>query len=434
MAGVPQVLEPRSRVPPSATLAINELSAKLIKEGKKVHKLGLGQSPFPVPPCMVAALCEHATEKAYISVQGLEPLRAAVAASSSKWRKVNVTANDVMIGPGTKELIFTLQLCYPAELLLPSPSWVSYGPQAGICGRKVTWLPTTAEEGWKLSPAVLDEHCSKQNTPGAPRLLVINYPCNPSGMTFNKADVEALAVVCRKHRILVLSDEIYCGVTYNGNPVSISTYYPEGTIVLDGISKWAGAGGWRMGTFIFAPELNWLLKAMCGVASETFSCVAAPIQYAAIQAYVHRDMPQFLLDQRRVLVLIAGYFTSTLQKGGIKVVPPAGGFYVLADFSGLVSWTKNSDEFAQALLAETGVATLAGTHFGRPAEEITLRCAFVDFDGEAALAALADIGPPEQDTNPAVQAAFAEKYCHSVFVAANKMVEFTRTYNGKGRL
>jgi len=125
-------------------------------------------------------------------------------------------------------------------------------------------------------------------------LLVINYPSNPTGSSYSDEELKAIADVCRKHGILVLSDEIYGRLTYSPEfPAdadsvklglkhsrqhkSIAAYYPEGTVILDGISKWAGAGGWRLGAFVFPKELSWLRDTMIAGASETYSSVCAPV-------------------------------------------------------------------------------------------------------------------------------------------------------------
>ncbi len=114
----------------SPTVAINEHSDRLRAEGREVFKLGLGQSPFPVPRVVVEALRDNAHQKDYLAVQGLLPLREAVASYHQRKHGVNVGAEDVLIGPGSKELMFILQLVYYGDLVIPTPSWVSYAPQA----------------------------------------------------------------------------------------------------------------------------------------------------------------------------------------------------------------------------------------------------------------------------------------------------------------
>jgi len=270
-------------LPPSATLAINERSDALIADGRKVYKLGLGQSPFPVPQCVVAALREAAAEKDYLPVRGLRPLREMVTEFLHRRHGLERARRQVLVGPGSKELIFLTQLAYAGELLVPSPSWVSYAPQARIIGRRVTWLQTDFAHDWKLLPQTLDAHC--RANPGLPRLLIVNYPNNPTGVVCSDAELAMLAEVARRHQVLVISDEIYSDLDHSGRAASIAHHYPEGTVVSTGLSKWCGAGGWRLGLFSFPAELEWLCSALASIASETYTSVSAPIQHAALRAF-----------------------------------------------------------------------------------------------------------------------------------------------------
>lgn len=129
--------------PLSATLLINEISNKLISEGRKVYKLGLGQSPFPVPQMVVDELKVNAHQKDYLPVKGLKQLRQAVADYHSRRNDIRRNAENVLIGPGSKELMFLLQFVYYGDLVIPTPSWVSYAPQAKFIGRNIDWLNTT---------------------------------------------------------------------------------------------------------------------------------------------------------------------------------------------------------------------------------------------------------------------------------------------------
>ncbi len=124
-------------IEPSATLAINETSRALADEGRDIIKFGLGQSPFPVPESVVASLRDHASEKDYLPVKGLPELRKAVAEYHRREHRLEFEKEDILVGPGSKELLFLLQLVSDNELLIPRPSWVSYAPQAQIVGRPV---------------------------------------------------------------------------------------------------------------------------------------------------------------------------------------------------------------------------------------------------------------------------------------------------------
>jgi aspartate aminotransferase len=319
---------------PSATLAINERSNAILREGRKVYKLGLGQSPFPVPEIVVNALRHHAHEKDYLPVKGLPELREAVADFHRRKDHVNASADGVLIGPGSKELMFLLQLVYYGEILLPTPCWVSYGPQAKIIGRNVKLIQTTYEERWRITADRMIDYLEKENDTYRPRLLILNYPGNPDGDTYSMEELQKIAEVAREYEIILLSDEIYGQLAHRGGHFSVARFYPEGTIISSGLSKWCGAGGWRLGTFTFPKQLSWLLDAMAAVASETFTSVSAPIQYAAVQAFRGgREIEEYLSHARRILHLLGTSCAEILQEAGIRVHLPNGAFYLFIDFS-----------------------------------------------------------------------------------------------------
>ena len=277
---------------PSATLAANEKSNQLCAAGGSIYKLGLGQSPFPVPDPVVEALRANAFQKDYLQVKGLPGLRAAVAGYRRRRHGTECTGEDVLIGPGSKPLMFLLQLVYYGDLVIPTPSWCSYAPQAHIIGRHVRWLNTRPENGWRLTSEDLEELCKEDKT--RPRIVILNYPSNPTGGSYSPTELKAIAQVARANGVILLSDEIYGELHHAGKHDSIARFYPEGTIISSGLSKWCGAGGWRLGTFIFPPGLRWLLDAMANVASETYTSTSAPIQYAAVRAFqggLNRNLP-----------------------------------------------------------------------------------------------------------------------------------------------
>jgi aspartate aminotransferase len=378
---------------PSATLAINERSNALRKEGKTIFKLGLGQSPFPVPDIVVNALRHHAAEKDYLPVKGLPELREAVADFHRRKDHINASPDGVLIGPGSKELMFLLQLVYYGEILLPTPCWVSYGPQAQIIGRNVRLIETSYEERWRITAERMVEYLEKENDTYRPRLLILNYPGNPDGDTYSMEELQRLAEVAREYEIILLSDEIYGQLSHKGGHFSVARFYPEGTIISSGLSKWCGAGGWRLGTFTFPKQLSWLLDAMAAVASETFTSVSAPIQYAAVHAFKGGpEIEEYLSHARRILRFLGSRSAQILQEAGIRVHLPNGAFYLFADFSPFRDLLAergihDSRELAEHLLLDTGVAMLPGADFERPPEELTARLAYVNFDGAEALSA-----------------------------------------------
>ncbi len=375
-------------VPKSATLAINEKSKLLLQEGKDIIRLGLGQSPFPVPDIMIQSLKDNASAKDYMAVQGYLPLREAVTSFINRTELQQRKAEDVIIGPGTKELLFGLQMVLDCDLVLPAPSWVSYEPQAKLLGKTVRWLPCRAEDGWKLTADTLEQHCQSHST--KQQLLILNSPNNPSGSCFSEQELIAIAEVAAKNNVYILSDEIYSELHYQGQHQSIARYYPQGTIISNGISKWVGAGGWRLGFFSFPENLKPILDLMIVLASETFTSVSAPIQMASVCAF--EDSPE-LLDYihacRKIMQAIGVNFSQLLNQQQIKTVEPAGGFYNLVDFSSFkqklaAQGIKDAYQLSQKMLEKTGVAGLPGKDFGLH-QGLLMRLAFVDFDSSLLL-------------------------------------------------
>lgn len=405
----------------SATVAINERCDALRAEGRTVFKLGLGQSPFPVPDPVVDRLREHARAKEYLPVAGLPELREAVAGYHRERQGLDLDARGVLVGPGSKELMFLLQLVYYGDLLVPAPAWVSYAPQAHILGRQVHFLRTRARDRWRVTADDLHRAC--RSDPDRPRVLVLNYPDNPTGATYDEAELGELAEVAARHRVVVLSDEIYGELHHEGKHQSIAAMYPQGTIVSGGLSKWCGAGGWRLGTFTFPERLGWLRDAMAAVASETFTSTSAPIQYAAVRAFeLGPEIEDYLAHVRRVLRALGNWSADRLRGAGIDVVAPEGGFYLFADFSPVQRafdphQTLTAPELCEAILQETGVAVLPGSDFGMKPERLTARLAYVDFDGAAALAAArrADSLDPE----------FLRSHCTPVVDAVERIAAWT---------
>ncbi|WP_340113839.1 pyridoxal phosphate-dependent aminotransferase [Maribellus mangrovi] len=407
----------------SATLQINERSNQLIKQGTTVYKLGLGQSPFPVPEIVQEALRRNTHQKDYLPVKGLLKLREAIAEFNYRHQGIEGSADDIMIGPGSKELIFILQLVYYGELIIPTPSWVSYSPQARIAGRHVSWVPTSEESEWKLSPEKLDLIC--RSDPERPRVVILNYPSNPTGATYSRSWLKKLAGVARKYKLILISDEIYSLLDHEGNHVSIAQYYPEGTIISSGLSKWAGAGGWRLGTFTFPENLKWLQNAMATVASETFTSTSAPIQYAAVTAFEdHPEIDEYLFHSRRILKSLGNYFAARLRENYITVPTPKGGFYLFPNFNiyreklagrGILT----SFELCETILRETGIAMLPGMEFGRQPEELTCRIAYVDFNGEEVLFKAMN----EYKDRP-LNTDFLRKHCSKMLYAMDKLEEW----------
>ena len=360
---------------PSSTLKINEISKELEDSGKEIFKFGFGQSPFEIPTNIVSALKDNANHNIYLPMQGMKKLREVIAKHVSKKKTYEYTSENIIIGPGTKELMFLLQILFDGEILLPAPSWVSYYPQATLGRNKVHWIQTKRENNWFPTAQEIEEVVSKNKETNY--LLFLNSPNNPSGLICN--NLEEISSIVKKYNILILSDEIYSELTFESSFKSISNFCPEKTIISDGLSKWCAAGGWRLGYFVIPKNLNLLMEKIKVLASETFSSVSAPIQYAAITAY-NSDQSEYLKKARTILKGVGNYIYEILKSNNTIVNKPDGGFYLMPEF--VNKNFSSSCEMCNDILVKTGVALLPGTDFGLPPEKMIARLSFTDFDGK----------------------------------------------------
>jgi aspartate aminotransferase len=358
---------------PSATLAINEESNRLLKSGKKVYKFGFGQSPFPIPENIILSLKKNANQNKYLPMQGLEELRSAIAAYLNK-NNNKFKSDDIIIGPGTKELMFLTNIAFNGEILLPAPSWVSYQPQALIAKNKVHWIQTSSSSNWFPTADQIEDKI--KNIKNKNLLLFLNSPNNPSG-TICK-NLKEIAQIAKKNKLIILSDEIYSNLTFNSNYQSISNFYPERTIVSTGLSKWCGAGGWRLGFFAIPQELKELKNSLKILCSESFTSVSAPIQYAAIEAYTG-DYSIYLEKVKKILFSVGMYVYENLKSNAINISKPEGGFYLFPEFT--KAKFLSSSDMCKDILEKTGIALLPGSDFGLDNKRMIARLSYTDFDG-----------------------------------------------------
>ena len=358
----------------SSTLEINEISKKMQDSGRKIFKFGLGQSPFPVPRVLTEELKNCAHIKDYLDVTGLFELRRAVAAFHKKRNRVDYGPENVLIGPGSKELLFQCQMVFDGVTVLPAPSWVSYAPQAKFLNKKLVWLKTNIQQEWHVSPEVLDNYCREESNQN--KLLILNSPNNPSGTSHS--NLQELARVARKNDLIVLSDEIYAELEYEGSYQSISHYYPEGTIVSGGLSKWCGAGGWRLGFLAVPKQLKEFLTSLKSLASESYSTVNTPTQFAAAEAY-NGNYDEYKNKVKAILNSIGTYVYENLKSNKVLINPPQGAFYLMPEFKN--NKFENSSKLCETILNETGVAMLPGSDFGFQPKRMLTRLSYTDFDG-----------------------------------------------------
>ncbi|MDH4295126.1 MAG: pyridoxal phosphate-dependent aminotransferase [Cyclobacteriaceae bacterium] len=373
------------KIKESQTLLINTQSKELADQNKSIIRFGFGQSPFMPPKSVLKALQNSVHHKEYSSVQGDFELRQHMAAFHKAHNGLHVAPEDILIAPGSKILIFNILMAFEAaDVFIPAPAWVSYAPQAKLAGHNIVKLNTSFEEKWRVRPDTIRN--AARNKKHKVSIMILNYPGNPDGLTYGEEELKEIAQVARTLNILVIADEIYGLLNHNQEHLSFVNYYPERTITTTGLSKWCGAGGWRFGAaFLYKniePEFK---QALIGIGSETYSCAPTPVQMAAKVAYKnYNETLNYLSMQTNILKQIGNYCAAHLNASGIRVHPPAGGFYLFPDFSHHKEKLRahritTSNELCRHLLEDTGVALLPASAFGFDQDYPAARLAYVDF-------------------------------------------------------
>jgi aspartate aminotransferase len=362
------------KLKPSSTLVINEKSRELAAKGKKIYNFGFGQSPFPVPKKIVDTLKDNAHRKEYLPIQGLKNLRESISKNLKKKIGINYPKENIVITPGSKEAMLLLHVAFNGDIILSAPSWVSYEPQAIIGRNKVHWIQTSRENNWFPTAQELEKKIKsikKKNL-----IFILNSPNNPSG-TICK-NLKELAAVAKKYKLIVLSDEIYTDLTFCNKYESISKYYPERTFISGGLSKWCGAGGWRVGFFAVPNKLSELLENIKTLASESYSTVNSPAQFAAVEAY-EGNFSEYKNKTVNILRSVGNYVYNHLKSNKVLINPPEGAFYLMPEFPN--KKYKTSTELCEAILDATGVAMLPASDFGFNSKKMLTRLCYIDFDG-----------------------------------------------------
>lgn len=408
---------------PSSTLKINEKVKSLRKEGNTIYHFGFGQSPFPIHSEIVKGLQDNAHNNHYLSVDGLADLRKEISSFLAKNQNVKVNPEQVFIGPGSKELLYQSIVIFEGHYLIPKGSWVSYIPQIKANGGSFEILETFFKDDFKLTPQVLETHLKGHNS--EQHVLILNSPNNPTGVVYSKKDYKALAEVCRKYEVIVFSDEIYSQVNFleDFSP-SISEFYPERTIVLGGLSKVFSAGGYRLGFMALPKEFEELTEVYLSLFSETFSCVSAPIQHAAVKAYEYSDsLREYINDSADILYGISSFVAEKLFTEDILCTNSQGSFYMMIGFENYQEQIRSlgintSAELGLYLLEKYHVALLPGSDFAFPDSEFFMRLAFVDFNGKQVMNAY--------QHSKRITEKFIKRECNSVYQGTQKLVEFVR--------
>ena len=373
-----------------------------------------GGSPFPVPDSMVESVREHAGQGEYLPPNGIPPLREAIAKFWAHHFSLDVDPDRVIVTAGSKLAIYLTLAMLQGPFLLPQPSWVGYLPIARLLDKEVRTVPTSPEGGYRLTAAGLEEVAAAAGVPQS--ILILNTPNNPTGAVYSKEELTAIAEVCRRYNIIVICDEIYSLLTFDASEfVSMASIYPEGTFVTSALSKYAGAGGYRVG-FVILPETGTdeQLLNFQKVGAATYTNAPSPLQFAAIAGWgLDDEMSAYIEAQRNMhRMMTTELYRRFLTLPGVTATEPAGSFYFFADFNALgdkirAAGMQGSKDVAGALFGHPlHVAMVSGEALAMPPANLTFRIAAVDYDGKAALSAY-QASPPR---TPEEEAAFIERH------------------------
>jgi aspartate/methionine/tyrosine aminotransferase len=369
--------------------------------GEQVFHLAFGESRFPVHPRLTQALGRHAGARSYVPSLGIPELRQAIATQQSEILGQDVDPERVVVGPGSKSLLFATLLALGEEVMLTRPSWVTYAPQVHLLGKTLTWVPTTAEDRYTVNLDVLSDVIRDARTGwGNPEVLVVNSPNNPTGTMARPDQVAGLAEFARENGIMLVSDEIYSLTAHGTIPhASPGEHFPEGTVVIGGLSKSLSLGGWRVGHAVLPAGEGGpaLARAIGGIASNVWSCVAAPVQHAVVESY---GMKGEVAEYRELCTAMHAARTRALYaaviQAGIECVAPDGGFYVYPSFGrwaeALAAMGIRDDRMlATHLLDRYGIAALPGSAFhGDDPFSLRLSSSFVDAETDEKAEALVE--------------------------------------------
>lgn len=348
-------------ITPSLTLAIDSKAKAMKREGIDVISFSVGEPDFDTPAhiraAAITALDQGKTR--YGPVAGEPKLREAIAQKLQKDNQLPYAAENIIVTNGGKQSLYNLMMVLldPGdEVILPAPYWVSYPEMVKLAEGVPVIVPTTLESGFKISPEQLRQAITPKT-----KLFVLNSPSNPTGMVYTPDEIRALAEVIVEHDLLVVSDEIYEKILYDGaEHLSIGAVSPaafEHTIVSSGFAKTYAMTGWRVG-FLAAPLP--IIKAVSAVQGHSTSNVCTFAQYGAIAAY---EGSQACVDEmvgafaaRRQVVL---EYVNSIP--GLNCPKPDGAFYV---FPNIGKTGVKSLDFCSALLEQKQVAAVPGIAFG----------------------------------------------------------------------
>lgn len=350
------------------------------------YGFAFGQSPFPVPKPIQSALIKNANKGAYAPVQGISELREAISGYNKYYFQIDADPQRIYVGPGTKELIFNLLETLHGTVILPTPAWLGYLPQIRFLKKNYHMLPSRANG--KISPCDLRKLALRLHD--RQKILILNNPHNPTGVVYDRLELEEVADVCREQGITVISDEIYAQTTYDFSKfVSMGKIYPEGTFVTNGLSKSHSAGGYRLGYVIFPQHALDVRRQFKKILATEYTAVSTPIQHAAVAGFeISDEMDEYFEITRNIHHLIGEYTYHALSKiEGIKAIKPEATFYLLADFNSFSTDLQKSKITTSQKLSESLIihpyhtAIVGGDSLVLERNDYRARIAFVDYDG-----------------------------------------------------
>lgn len=346
-------------IAPSATAEMANEARRLVDAGAKdVISLGVGEPCFETPASITRAACNALTggKTKYEPTAGDYTLREAICAKLKRENGITASVHDVMVTPGAKYAIylaFQVLLEKGDRVVLLDPSWVTYEPAAQLAGGQVVHLSSSARDGFQPDLERVHE-AFRQPV----KILVLNSPCNPTGAVFDVGMIKVIAKVARDHGAFVLSDEIYEMLVYDSRPYSPGSEF-DNIITVNGFSKSYAMSGWRLG-YVVAPRA--VIEGMLKITQHSTSCVTAFAQAGAVEALTSEE------SRMSAYEMVSGYARRRSlmidQIGRSQFLDcaaaPRGAFYCFPSYR----MDETSSSVAQAILAETHVATVPGVAFG----------------------------------------------------------------------
>jgi len=350
------------------------------------YGFAFGQSPFQVPQPIQEALIKNVDKGAYAAVPGIPELRNAISKYNKHYFKIDISPERIYVGPGTKELIFNLLEVLHGTVILPTPAWLGYLPQIRFLKKNYHMLPTRANK--KISPNDLRKLALRLQD--RQKILILNNPHNPTGLLYDRLELEEIADVCREQNITVISDEIYAQTTYDFSKfVSMGKIYPEGTFVTNGLSKSHAAGGYRLGYVLFPQHAVDLKTQFKKILATEYTAVSTPIQHAAVAGFeISKEMDEYFDITRNIHQIMGEYTFHALSAiEGIKTTKPDATFYLLADFNAFSTDLQKAKITTSQKLSESLIlhpyhtAIVGGDSLVLERTDFSARIAYVDYNG-----------------------------------------------------